>query len=157
MTDYPIYHRKSSNTATVITDASWCPNTKAGGWASWVTMSCGRIKKAGLFKDLAATPTQAELWAALNGIWFAVEAGATEILIQTDCQGVVDQINKAVIPDMKHFTGITIVARHVKGHTEKEEARFYVNRWCDTEAKIHMRKQRANIRTHSDFTTTGFY
>lgn len=149
----PKFHTR----ATVITDASWCPNTKAGGWATWVAMNKGRIKKAGLFKELADTPTQAELWAALNGVWFAVEAGATEVLVQTDCQGVVDQINKAQIPDLKYFQGMTIIARHVRGHTKVQDARSFVNRWCDTEARIHMRKQRAYINNHSDYTTEGFY
>lgn len=157
MTKIKPYRPSKRVRATVITDASWCPQTKAGGWASWVTMSSGRIKRAGLFKELAGTPTQAELWAALNGIWYAVEAGATDILVQTDCQGVVDQINKATIPDLRYFKGLNIIARHVRGHTKVDDSRSFVNRWCDTEAKVHMRKQRADIRNHSDYTAEGFY
>lgn len=142
--------------ATVITDASYCPRTRAGGWAAWITSDEGRTQHAGCFKDLAKTPTEAELWAMLNGIWLAYEAGATEILVQSDCTGAVHLINSKC-PETRLFKGVHIYARHVKGHTDIKEPRFYVNRWCDEEAKKHMRKQRALLDNESEYTTKGFY
>lgn len=133
--------------ATVIADASWCPYTKAGGWACWISSSHFKVQKTGLFHKLASTPTEAEKWAALNGLWFAHEAGARNILIQTDCLHVVNLINNKGLEDLDKFFGATIYAKHVKGHTHRPEPRFWVNRWCDEQAKIEMRKQRGRINT----------
>lgn len=42
--------------------------------------------------------------------------------------------------------------RHVKGHTGGQcpqggdSRRFYVNEWCDTEARKHMKEQRSERR-----------
>lgn len=147
-----------SNTlkVTVIVDASFCPQTRAGGWAAWLTSDKGRVQKAGCFHDLPQNSTQAELWAALNGIWFALEHGATHVLIQSDCQGALLKISRG-IPELSLFNGLFIKTKHVKGHTQTKDARSYVNRWCDSEAKKHMHKQRALLENESKFTTGGFY
>jgi hypothetical protein len=35
--------------------------------------------------------------------------------------------------------------RHVKAHTRAQDARSWVNRWCDREAKIKMREESKKI------------
>ena len=147
-----------SNTlkVTVITDASFCHKTRAGGWAAWLTSDKGRVQKAGCFHDLPSNSTQAELWAALNGIWLALEHGATHVLIQSDCQGALLKISRG-IPELSLFNGLFIKTKHVKGHSATQDARSYVNRWCDAEAKKHMLRQRALLENTSNYTTRGFY
>lgn len=138
--------------ATVITDASFCPKTKCAGWAAWVAHDKGRVKKYGAFKRQPKSSAQAELWAAINGITLATREGATDILLQTDCQSVVDLINgqaekvyQALVL-AKQTARPRIVAVHVKGHTRNKESRFWCNRWCDTNAKAVMNAQRAQLQ-----------
>ena len=135
--------------ATVITDASFCHHTRSGGWAAWVTINTFyelgaprviRIKRYGTFHKRPKNSTEAEVWAAYNGIWLAYANGATDILIQTDCTGAIDRDHKGAAK--KHWPDATVAWRHVKGHTDREEARFFVNRWCDEHAGKMMRKQR---------------
>lgn len=142
--------------ATSITDASFCPNTKASAWAAWVKVDgiLAPIKRHGYFKVPVAHSEQAELYAALIGIWFAKEHNALGVLVQTDCISVVDAINgvarKGSTLETYHremaekgLTHLTLKARHVKGHTAMPDARSWINRWCDQAAGQLMREQRA--------------
>lgn len=141
--------------ATVITDASFCPETNAAGWAAWVTYSKGtereRIKKFGTFKRKPKDSGQAELWAALNGVALAAKAGALDILLQTDCMQVVnllkenqDKIQQSLAL-AKIYTNPKVSTFHVKGRTQFKGARFWVNRWCDAQAGAEMRRQRKSL------------
>lgn len=133
---------------TVITDASWCPDTRASGYGVWVSANHGKFKRSGSFKKKPENSYEAELWAAYNGIDLAVRNGATRILIQTDCLQVVNYINNKTNQCVKELRKlcnnqkIKIFAKHVKGHTNREQSRYYVNRWCDAEAYHFMQKQR---------------
>lgn len=143
--------------ATVITDASFCPTTRAAGFGAWVTLDNAggpprRIKKGGRLNKPPQSSEGAEFYAAMNGIWYAYQAGARDILLQTDNMGVVSVINcttvksplRSVYADIRlaHFQGATIRAKHVKGHTNVQDARSFVNRWCDEVAGKHMRAAR---------------
>jgi ribonuclease HI len=146
--------------ATVITDASYCHTTQAGGYGAWITMDSGtqvplRVRKGGRLKGYPSNPAHAELLAALNGMWFAYTRGARRLLLQTDNLAVVHIINGQVGPKQRslrdeyvaaqatHFADAVIHARHVKGHSRTQDARSFVNRWCDHEAGVHMRALRA--------------
>lgn len=142
--------------ATVITDASFCPETKSAGWAIWVAHDKGaRIKKYGNFKRMPKDSGMAELWAAINGIAYATRAGAKSILLQTDCTYVVKLLNEH--PDkiyealrlVKIEERPTVKVFHVKGHTNSSwsGAKYWVNRWCDKHAGIAMRTQRKSATT----------
>lgn len=135
--------------ATIITDASFCPKTKAAGWAAWIASDLGpRVRKAGGFKERPNTSTIAEVWAAYNGMFIAYKLGARRLLIQSDCVAVATAINK---PNGKYgfaemidrMPGATFEYRHVKGHTRNPASRSWVNRWCDKHAKYHMELQRS--------------
>lgn len=135
--------------ATVITDASFCPKTRSAGWAAWCTINytvhgipqVNRIKRYGKFNMKPRNSTEAERWACYNGVWLAVQAGATDILCQTDCLSVVQSQSHGLL--YKKIPNATKVSfRHVKGHTDREEPRFFVNRWCDKHARIPMEEQR---------------
>ena len=147
--------------ATVITDASHCPQSKVGGWAAWVRVDGhpDPIRRHGTFREQPRTSEHAELYAAANGLYLAQRHGATTVLLQTDCMAVVNAINRdGVVPpltrtlwDMWDAAMVLmgwqgdLRAQHVKGHTTHEEARFYVNRWCDEHAKKAMKAERARV------------
>ena len=142
--------------ATVITDASFCQQTKAGGWAAWIAFDGGaKEQHSGVFRSRPQNSGFAELQAALNGIWFAYRRGSREILVQTDCLAVVhaakhtgayaEAFRKARV---EHFPDAVINAKHVKGHTKTADARSWCNRWCDREAKYKMRQQRDAVCPH---------
>lgn len=140
--------------ATVICDASFCPYTKAAGWAAWIVVNpigepVFRIKRSGLFRTGPSNPTVAERLACFNGLWLAYVAGAREILVQNDCLDVIQrgENNEGYADAMReHWPDAQVSWRHVKGHTTHEASRFYVNRWCDTEAKAIMKRQRNKVR-----------
>lgn len=141
--------------ATIITDASFCHRTKAAGWAAWVRID-GRpdpIKKYAEFRQPVESAQEAEMLAAINGLWLAAQHGATVALVQTDCLAVVHMLDgktkrKDLIHKFNRAVGRAGVAhvqfsgRHVKGHTSTDDARSYVNRWCDNRAKTAMNGQR---------------
>lgn len=143
--------------ATVITDASFCHRLKAAGWAGWVRID-GQplIKEAGRLTP-CATSTEAEVKAALNGAWVAGRAGATHVLIQSDCMAVLHLINgRTKSPTLRQLwaefrrlplcAGLRVTGRHVKGHGPVIDRRTFVNDWCDREAGYHMRQQREELR-----------
>lgn len=138
--------------ATIICDASWCPNTKSGGWAVWITTSIGydanrkRIKRSGVFHEKPRGAEEAERWACYNGLWLAAQEGVKRALIQTDCLNVVQRRGPDWDQVTKFLGEMEIRWKHVKGHTDNPESRFYVNRWCDREAKRRMRIQRRKSR-----------
>lgn len=150
--------------ATVITDASFSDGlTKklkakkgiknrlgAAGWAAWIKID-GKpegIRQYGEIRELIPNSTYAEMYAALNGIWLAVQAGAEGILLRTDCMAVVQlvdgsaraenpmrQIWQACLqrPDMRGLQKLT--AKHVKGHTAGNCRATWVNNWADEHAR----------------------
>lgn len=139
----------SNNTlrATVNTDASFCPHTRAGGWAVWISIDGGiKVKKSGMFKDRPRTSTEAELWAIFNGVWIAASMGVTSILIQGDCKAALAHVTRDTMQTRqlhKSLPGpVLIRTKHVKAHRDTDTARTWVNEWCDTEAKKWMRYQR---------------
>ena len=133
--------------ATVITDASFSDRDNKAGWAAWINIDgiSYPIKKYGSFSSKVETSVDAEIKAALNGMWIARRYGADAILLQTDCMAVIHLITGItkktnLISDWNckieaaGLLGVTIRAKHVKGHTKTKDARSYVNRWCDSHA-----------------------
>ena len=89
--------------------------------------------------------------AAINGIWLAHNAGASNILLQTDCMAVIQTLSGTISNERlrriwqearQRYQFGAIATRHVKGHTQVADKRSWVNRWCDREAGKHMRAQR---------------
>lgn len=146
--------------ATVICDASWCPNTRSGGWACWVNINYddgghSRVTRSGIFRHRARSSNHAEQMACLNGIFLAYSYGARDILVQTDCLNLVTSQGSTTHPKSmreyedahnKYWSDANITWRHVKGHNlgTVQDRRTWVNDWCDKNAKRMMRKQRSN-------------
>lgn len=135
--------------STVISDASFCPRTRAGGWATWININWPdgkhlRLKETGRFHKLPKNSTEAEGWAAYNGIWLAYHNGARDILVQTDCLAIVQRMEH---PSFQ-WPEACVRWRHVKGHNlgNVDDRRTWVNDWCDKQAKRNMRKQRRELQ-----------
>lgn len=144
--------------ATVITDASWCPTTRAAGWAAYIRIDHEdeRIKRHGFMKSPPESSSEAELQAAINGIYVAHKYGAEAVLLQSDCMSVIQMIEG----DRDHFRYKTFMAilgnhgvslksiraKHVKGHTDGADARHWGNNWCDEHARKRMQCQRVLIK-----------
>lgn len=131
---------------TVITDASYCPETKVGGWGIWIG---GKQGFSGpIPPGILESSNDAELFAAAAGISLAIEHyGSRNILIQSDCMGVQALVRKP--KTRQKWLGdehLTLRFKHVPGHTERPEARFYCNRWCDQQARRHMRETRDALK-----------
>lgn len=58
---------------TLITDASFCPETKAAGWAAWVGSHRGHARKSGIIPTRVGNNNEAEMRAIVFGLRFALE------------------------------------------------------------------------------------
>ena len=101
--------------------------------------------------------------ALANGLAQCIAKGIAikkdHVLLQTDCQSAIDAFEsrrKVLTPDekrakkvlfgLKETHGITVSFRHVKGHTNRTEARYVTNNLCDKRAKEGMRLARIRIQ-----------
>lgn len=152
--------------ATVITDASYCPNTRAAGYACWVVCDGERHKGAGPVPFRPKSSNEAEIHALYEGVRLCRQKfQAGSILIQSDCLGALQRFGLSgnakksryiSIRDSamaNRFIGETflVMCKHVKGHTSKGDARSYVNRWCDSEARKFMKQIREGSEAPDDW------
>lgn len=137
--------------ATVIVDASFCPQTKLATWAAWIRMDgAPKTQKVAAFRDTVASSTEAELRAALNGLYLAQKMGAEAVQLQSDCMAVANALDdpcRAVLftrrMEAAGITGLRMVKlKHVKGHTNGDDARHWCNNWCDNAARNKLREIR---------------
>lgn len=146
--------------ATVICDASYHGVTGRtpvhAGWAAWVRIDGVNEPVRGygsLPPGLCLSASDAEMYAAINGLWLAAKHGAGKVLVRSDCMTVVQAIQGTLKNerlktlwveglDKCKLQGVVIRARHVKGHGTVQCAATYVNDWCDKHAKLSQRKAR---------------
>jgi ribonuclease HI len=151
------------NTVTINTDASYCPDTGAAGYAFWISTESGRYKKHGVLKD-AKNSIEAEMHAVANALHFLFTNPPThgmtfdKIWINSDCTTVLDRVEKgAEDTKAEQFIQMKIalllddcgdlICRHVKAHQHKRTPRNFVNFWCDCYAKKSMKERREEIRS----------
>lgn len=84
------------------------------------------------------------------------------IIINSDCMHAFHRIGLKSTCELGKFiakelqklrrrTGVKMHEfRHVKAHSGKEDARSFINQWCDTEAKKFMRIKRNEILYHGN-------
>lgn len=154
---------------TVMSDASYCHQTKAAGWGVWIKSERGFFEGGGNFKTQAKTSTDAESMAISVAVFLAFKQGiAVEgdiILIQTDCLAIVNMLQKfdkdlyksrrklkpfqKAVKYTERFireNKCTLKIRHVKGHAPSEGKRNYVNELCDKHARKAMQEQRRTLQ-----------
>jgi len=162
----------NSNTmlVTINTDASFHPKLKYGAYAFWAVCNDFKITKSGVFRKKCIDPDDAEAKCILNALTVILKAhkGITKIIINTDSLNATAYLKN----DKKHVRRyglsnskliqfhalfrqakadykkeLTIEFRHVKAHTGVDDARSYVNEWCDAEAKRNMWKKVNSLKT----------
>jgi ribonuclease HI len=128
---------------TIVTDAGFCPETKAAAWACWIVAENQRTQSSGVFKEGITNSADAEVKAILNAIYVARcrFPDISHIHVVTDCVYAMEIILKS----HNHFDkykehvermtkGIRLSSAHVKGHSRVRDKRSYCNRWCDETA-----------------------
>ena len=143
---------------TINTDASFCKDTKKGGYAFSIVSNTFKTKRSGVFKTECINPDDAEARCIVNAMKIAMTiSGATRIIVNTDSLNAIAILtakpNKYVSTTkfeyirqayLKLFQpqSMRVEFRHVKAHTGINDARSKVNEWCDQEAKKQLNKAR---------------
>ena len=152
---------------TILTDASWCPQTKAAGWGAWIATDRGKKQTGGAFKSMVPCNTTAEVLAITHALYKAITNGLLfkndTVLIQTDSIPAISLLsttrrssNQLEADSLFYFmnlcldNNLTVHFKHVKAHTNREEARFKANTLCDAIAKNFMRTARKKLQNEAN-------
>lgn len=131
---------------TVFTDASWCPSTKAYGYAVWIRDGQKPIHMfgdGGVGMESSFFAETAGLEAARKHILEHCDVTDRILVIQCDNIGALNNLNLMELKER----GIRFIKRkHVKGHTAHKTNRSKVNELVDKLAGNHMRAHRATLR-----------
>jgi hypothetical protein len=151
---------------TVFSDASFCHETKSAGGAFWARGNDCKAATAFSFEG-AHQAHDAEVIAACKAILRvaehpqlgkALERGPlTRLVLVVDCMTVERVLGQGLRVSLSPAakTAVTQVqalceslqfllkVNHVKAHKGARTPRQWVNQWCDTHARSHMRKLRA--------------
>lgn len=148
---------------TLMTDASLCAETGAGGFGFWVVSNeRGGKPGGGMFKHPTKDSYAAEFKGVVNSLASAILSGDIQdndnVLIQLDNQGVIGCIHGGYKPreDIEEIMvayrllvkthGLNVELRHVKAHTGSRTNRSVANKMCDLRAKQHMREHRKILK-----------
>jgi ribonuclease HI len=153
--------RKKVNVITINTDASFHPDHNVGGYAFYIRCDLFKITKAGGFKIQPKNSKEAEMMCIGNAISTLLAQKelpeARWLIINSDCKygyeeirqgkrGIGKKINVMWQKLILRLGSAKNIFRHVKAHSGKDDARSFVNEWCDKEAKKWMRKCVAEIQ-----------
>lgn len=132
---------------TVLTDASFCPKQRVGGWAVWIVCEDERYKRFDAFFELLATSQEAEIKAIINGLWIANRLFSPDHFhVVSDCTTAMAAISRSGTKWNAKVLEIIgerrLTFKHVKAHSGVGDRRSYVNEWCDFHAKMAMKRQR---------------
>jgi ribonuclease HI len=139
---------------TINTDASYYQEHKVGGYAFYIVCDTFRAKNSGEFKNSnIKSPQDAELMCIVNALSYLLTLKVPVVdvvVLNTDCRYGINEIKACKselavrinllmatlkqITTHKHFK-----YKHVKAHSGIQDARSWVNEWCDAEAKRHAR------------------
>lgn len=150
--------------ATIMCDASWCPETGAAGYGFWIASDRGKQPGGGQFRDIMSTAAEAEMGAVVNSLVHARNLNLLMpgdwVLVQTDCVEAIavlsgrreplTRLAENIRDALQLFLNkhkILVTFKHVKGHSRNKQARFLANNHCDTRAKGHMRDKRKELRS----------
>lgn len=133
---------------TMFTDASYCHQTKAAGWAVWIKYGAHphdqTVRLVGACRRIHDS-MHAEYVALEEGLK-ALEKIPLEgkiVVVQSDCTGALAAIETSHL--VRVHGALSVTKKHVKGHQGLKTARSAVNTWCDAEAKDAMRSLRNSI------------
>jgi len=153
---------------SAFSDASFCHDTLAAGWAGWIKSDRGRIYRGGVIRAGVENTNEAEFCALGNTLALARRRGLVDrgdwLIAQTDNQRVrtvltgatnfhLTQCEHEVVKWVEDFVkqlSLRFDIRHVKGHLGTLTPRNAVNTVCDKIARQHMRQERVLRRRRRD-------
>ena len=143
---------------TLMTDASHCSKTNAGGFGFWCASNRGKLAGEKPLQGKIKDSYEAEMKGVANALSIAIKANlimsGDKVLIQLDNTGVIHCIRKKCKPrqDVKKVMDyifkckkdfkLEFECRHVRGHSNQIGNRFSANKHCDRIAKEQMKIQR---------------
>ncbi|UPT53012.1 RNase H [Hafnia phage yong3] len=146
---------------TIISDASYCPNTAAAGYGGWVVCNRGKAKCSGPLKG-APNSGAAETMAICNVFWHGLNESLIQrgdhIIIQTDCLTAIRVFKESKWTSEVQASAfkwlnaqctlysLSVEFRHVKGHSTTQDKRSAAQRYCDERAGEAMKLERSRIR-----------
>lgn len=155
---------------TINTDASHHNFHKVSAWAYWIRSDHYLVKQSGYLEEPVPNSSVAEILTiekALKRIHKMIKKepflkhhrqnGRIRLVINTDSMWCIQALNGNVkrsrhlkyVRRVKKFTqGFEIDMRHVRSHTGKDDARSWVNDWCDAQAKRLVRKRVKEIQNN---------
>lgn len=159
---------------TINTDASHEPKTGTAAWAAWIRSSHYLIKEAAVFDEPQPNSSVAELLAIEQALilldnlineheflQYYHERKAIVLYINTDSMWTIHAM-RGIVKRSKHVKEarrvksladqFVIVPRHVKGHSDGDTPRSWVNNWCDRAARGLLRKRMEEINGRSKAT-----
>jgi len=157
---------------TILADASFCPDTKVGGFGCWVAGSRGKRSFQGMLNGFIDNNNCAEMMAVVNALFLArknllVDVG-DRVLIQTDCTAAIMAFigsrqpstaqEQTVVEWYRRIqveSELKITLKHVKGHSKRNEGRFVSNNICDKQAKQEMQRARNLLKLNEIRNRTG--
>lgn len=135
---------------TIFTDASFCPDTKATGWAVWIKYGDnGTVvqHKGGYIAHNHEHALQGELFALQASIEMCrlleernrIVLKNKIVILQSDCQEALKRVDTTFL----YQNGVQHVKKKwVKAHTGGKDKRSSVNNWCDVTAYAEMKERR---------------
>jgi ribonuclease HI len=166
LTKEKVVPSKNITCITINTDASFHPEKKVGGYAFYIVCDLFKIQKGGMFKTQPKTAMEAEMMCMANALHTLLsqkELPSTKwIIINSDCLFSFEKIKRKSQSDIGRrvaeilrkvrirmsYMGLIkpeFEFRHVKAHNGTNDARSWVNDWCDKEAKKWMRQSVLSI------------
>lgn len=155
---------------TLFVDASWCPETRVGGWGAWARN--GRMDRgvlySGHFRQLVEGSNAAELLGASQALACCLRdkwvVAGDRVLFELDSQhalrvatseerpsaGGVEVLAWRFLREKASELGLVYRVKHVKGHSNTQGTRSGVNRKVDQLAGEQMRALREHVRAGRD-------
>lgn len=148
---------------TINTDAAYRRDIQRGGYAFWIVSNSGRFCHGGVLRKKVKSSCIAEMMCIVNAIDALGKLGWTyidKIVLNTDSMNskhIIEKNKKAIkqynirylcpygdkfwdVMSKHNLKGIPIDIRHVPSHVSTETKKQWVNQWCDSEAKKHLKE-----------------
>ncbi len=150
--------------ATLMVDASWCPETHVAGYGFWIASNRGKLPGSGTIKGRVESSNLAEMQAICIVLYIAKKMEYVlpweNVLIQTDCLAAIyafertRKVSGSEADALRKYLELSleqhVELRHVKGHTGSYNPRFLANRMCDIRARKAMRDLRDSLKGITD-------
>lgn len=140
----------SQSFVTIMADASYCPNTGSMGFAGWVKYGLGDTKEIFGTSRTVKHSLEAEIEAierTLEYVIGQIPIQHKKIVVQCDCIGALEAIQGRWDRRFRRKGAIGLRTKHVKGHSNRNEPRYKLQKWLDKKAKEKMRALRDSVNT----------